>query len=98
MEIRKPNIVAEFKRPPAKKLTPNQQKELNITFYNQVIEYHQDEFDYYFRAINRTQIRISNNNKTIDLYPKSEKFCRIPQNQWGLVGNDLEGFLKKEFA
>jgi hypothetical protein len=54
--------------------------------------------DIYIREINRTQIRVTDNYKTIDLYPKSEKFCRIPQNQWGLVGNDLEGFLKKEFA
>ena len=72
-------------------------KELNIKFYNEVISYHCEEYGYYFRDINRTQIRVSDNRKTIDFYPKSGKFCRIPHNVWGLVGNDLPAFLKKEF-
>jgi hypothetical protein len=87
-----------MKNPPFSKQKLEKQKELNVVFYNQVLALCDLTMDIYIREINRTQIRVTDNYKTIDLYPKSEKFCRIPQNEWGLVGNDLEGFLKKEFA
>ena len=97
MEIRKPNIVAEFKRPARIEITPKKQRELNLKFYIQVIEAHQEEFDYYFRFMCPTQIRISNQEKTIDIYPKGQKFCKIPQNIWGTI-SDFPEFLKKEFS
>lgn len=100
MENSTQNIIDRYNKPQiviVKPLNVAQRKELNIKFYNEVISYHCEEYGYYFRDINRTQIRVSDNRKTIDFYPKSGKFCRIPHNVWGLVGNDLPAFLKKEF-
>ncbi len=70
--------------------------EARLIDWSILIDVEQIALDYEVEQINRTQIRLSKNGKRIDIYPKGMKFCRIPENEWGVIP-DLKAFLHEEF-